>query len=142
MDIKSKIDGSEIKTDNRVLEFAKKNEISGNIIQKELEVAKANLFYKKARESIQDNNISEAIDNFFKGYCLNDNIDNDLFRRVIWVYLNRYFEHVNTIYKEDFSLIKLYRDLYKDAEKENEILKEEIDQLKRLKKVSKDSKKN
>ena len=88
--LKTQIGRDAIKTDSRVLEFAK-NETPDTLIVHELNSGKADGYYKEARQNLKDKNIAGAIDSFFKAAKFRNDIDTIPFKRYISVFLNQLF---------------------------------------------------
>jgi len=78
--LKSQIPRSKIKASSKVIEFAK-SETPSTIIVQELNLGKADFYYKKVREDIKSHNFTEAYDNFVKAIKFRNDIETDLFRK-------------------------------------------------------------
>ena len=82
--LKTELNNYAIKTDPRVIEFAK-NETPGTLITEQLNTGKADFYYKKARENFRKGKIISAFDFFKKALKFRNDIDTDNFRKFIEV---------------------------------------------------------
>jgi methyl-accepting chemotaxis protein len=82
--LKTELNNYAIKTDPRVIEFAK-NETPGTLITEQLNTGKADFYYKKARENFRKGKIIYAFDFFKKALKFRNDIDTDNFRKFIEV---------------------------------------------------------
>jgi hypothetical protein len=82
--LKTQLNNYAIKTDPRVIEFAK-NETPGTLITEQLNTGKADFYYKKARESFGKGKIKSAFDFFKKALKFRNDIDTDNFKKFIEV---------------------------------------------------------
>jgi hypothetical protein len=82
--LKTQLNNYAIKTDPRVIEFAK-NETPGTLITEQLNTGKADFYYKKAREAFGKAKIKSAFDFFKRALKFRNDIDTDNFRKFIEV---------------------------------------------------------
>lgn len=82
--LRTKLNKYAIKTDPRVIEFAK-NESPNTLITDRLNIGKADFYYKKARENFTKENIKFAFDFFKKALKFRNDIDTDIFKKFIEV---------------------------------------------------------
>jgi energy-coupling factor transporter ATP-binding protein EcfA2 len=80
--LKTQLNNYAIKTDPRVIEFAK-NETPGTLITEQLNTGKADFYYKKAREAFGEGKIKSAFDFFKRALKFRNDIDTDKFKRFI-----------------------------------------------------------
>ena len=78
--LKSQVTKNAIKTDPKVLEFAK-NETPNTLIVQELNSGKADFYYKKARDNFKSLNFSLVYDNFIKAIKFRNDIETDVFKK-------------------------------------------------------------
>lgn len=90
--LKSKINFGAIKTNPKVLEFAK-NEISNIQIEKELNSGKADYYYEESRKAFKEKNFENSFDFLMKAIKCRNDMETDLFKRWIVVNLNRLSEN-------------------------------------------------
>jgi len=131
LQLKTKIDRSVIKTDKRVLEFAQ-NEMPSTLIIKELNYGKADYYYKKVREALNDLNYQDAYVNFVIAMKCRNDLETNLFKRYFLVFAikagifkSRYFDLIKKSEK-----IKEVNDKYERLQSENTELQESIVSLK------------
>ena len=86
--LKSQIPRSRIKTNARVIEFAK-TETPNTLIVQELNSGKADYYYKKVREKIKKKDFEEAYNDFVKALTFRNDIETDLFKRYFIVLANK-----------------------------------------------------
>lgn len=79
-----------IKTDRRVLEFAK-NETPETLLTEQLAGSKADFYYSEARKAFQAHKPGEAFDNFMTAIRYRNDITTDTFRRYFTTWLSRLF---------------------------------------------------
>lgn len=115
--LKSQIIKSAIKTDPRVIEFAK-NETPETLITEQLNTGKADFFYKKAREEFGKGNIKSAFDYFKSALKFRNDIDTETFQRYIEIKTKRLLSK-NT--KSTFAENKLIKSLKELEEANNKI---------------------
>jgi hypothetical protein len=82
--LKTQLNNIAIKTDPRVIEFAK-NVTPGTLITEQLNTGKADFYYKKAREAFEKGKIKSAFDFFKRALKFRNDIDTDKFKRFIEV---------------------------------------------------------
>lgn len=82
--LKTQLNSYAIKTDPRVIEFAK-NETPGTLITEQLNTGKADFYYKKAREEFGKGKIKSAFDFFKRALKFRNDIDTDIFKKFIEV---------------------------------------------------------
>lgn len=82
--LKTKIHGGAIKTDRKVIEFAR-NETPETLVMEQLKTGKADFYYKKAREAFGKGNINSAFDFFKRALKFRNDIDTDVFKKFIEV---------------------------------------------------------
>ena len=82
--LRTKLNKYAIKTDPRVIEFAK-NESPNTLITDRLNIGKADFYYKKARENFTKENIKFAFDFFKKALKFRNDVDTDIFKKFIEV---------------------------------------------------------
>ncbi|MFP9113628.1 AAA family ATPase [Flavobacterium sp. RHBU_3] len=111
--LKSRIERNAIKTDYRVVEFAR-NETPSTLILEEINSGKADIYYKKAREAVSTFNFEEAYSNIIKAFKFRNDLETDIFRKyftikskAISVYKNKFIKR-----EQEFnSLITKYNNL-------------------------------
>src|SRR5690625_4944127 len=110
--LKSKLHNRAIKTDPRVIEFAK-NETPGTLIYEELNIGKDDFYYRKAREEFEKSNLNEAFDLLMSALKYRNDLNTDTFRKFIDVQGNRlidFKEKYHSVYtKFDLTQKKLYK---------------------------------
>lgn len=98
--LKTQIPRTKIRTNQKVIEFAK-TETPNTLIVQELNSGKADFYYKKVREEIKSLNFTEAYDNFVKAIKFRNDIETDLFRKYFVTTANRLGsfrkKHTNTL---------------------------------------------
>lgn len=82
--LKSELHNYAIKTDPRVIEFAK-NETPGTLISEQLNTGKADFYYKKAREEFGTGNIESAFDFLKRALKYRNDLNTDTFEKFIEV---------------------------------------------------------
>jgi hypothetical protein len=80
--LKSELHSNAIRTDLRVLEFAK-NETPSTLIAEELSTGKADFNYKKSREHFNNGNILTAFNHFKKALKFRNDIETKIFEKFI-----------------------------------------------------------
>lgn len=122
--LKTQLNNYAIKTDPRVIEFAK-NETPGTLITEQLNTGKADFYYKKARENFGKGNIKSAFDFFKRALKFRNDIDTDIFKKFIEVQGKRLldFKQKNSSYLEKLELTK--NELV-EAQESIEIQKQEL----------------
>lgn len=137
-----------IKTDRRVLEFAK-NETPETLLTEQLSGCKADFYYSEARKAFRSHNVKGMLDNFYTALKYRNDLETDVFRRYITLWTMRMLgavsaekEYVATIEEKEQS-IKEYAERIssleeqladKDSENKNnlKLLREERDIVKSL----------
>ena len=109
LQLKTKIDQSVIKTDEKVLEFAK-NEMPSTLVIMELNSGKADFYYKIVRNAINNLDFEKAYVNLLLAIKLRNDIDTDLFKRIFSVLATK---------------LGLFKSRYEDILKESINLKDE-----------------
>lgn len=82
--LKTQLSNYTIKTDPRVIEFAK-NETPGTLITEQLNTGRADFYYKKAREEFSNGKIKPAFDNFKKALKFRNDIETETFQKFIGI---------------------------------------------------------
>ena len=85
-----------VKTDRRVLEFAK-NETPETLLTEQLAGSKADFYYSEARKAFHAHKPVEAFDSFMTAIRYRNDITTDTFRRYFTTWLSRLFSIQNTI---------------------------------------------
>ncbi|KAB8151825.1 AAA family ATPase [Kordia sp. TARA_039_SRF] len=80
--LKTQLNNYAIKTDPRVIEFAK-NETPGTLITQQLNTGRADFYYKKARENFVIGKIISAFDFFKKALKYRNDIETDTFQKFV-----------------------------------------------------------
>lgn len=80
-----------VKTDHRVLEFAK-NETPETLLTEQLAGSKADFYYSEARKAFHAHKPGEAFDNFMTAIRYRNDITTDTFRRYFTTRLSRLFK--------------------------------------------------
>jgi hypothetical protein len=88
--LKTQLNSYAIKTDPRVIEFAK-NETPGTLITEQLNTGKADFYYKKSREDFGKGKIKSAFEIFKRALKFRNDIDTDIFKKFIEVQGKRLF---------------------------------------------------
>ena len=105
--LKSQLHNQAIKTDPRVIEFAK-NETPGTLISEELNTGKADFYYRKAREEFEKSNLNEAFDFLKRAIKFRNDLHTDTFKKFIAIQGNRlldFKEKYHSVYPK-FDLTK------------------------------------
>ncbi|SEL96291.1 PIF1-like helicase [bacterium A37T11] len=105
--LKSQIHRSKIKTNPKVIEFAK-TETPSTLIVQELNSGRADFYYKKVREEIKALNFANAYDNFVKAVKFRNDIETDLFKTYFTISAERLSSHINK---------------YKSEKRQNQLIK-------------------
>jgi hypothetical protein len=123
--LKTKIDQKAIITDPEVLLFAQ-NETPSTLIVKELNSGKADFFYKKVRDAIQQLNFNEAYENFTKAIKFRNDIETNEFKKYFIVsalkvasYKNKFIESKKQLVDLEDSNIELKSRIAELSEKCN-----------------------
>lgn len=80
--LKTQLNNYAIKTDPRVIEFAK-NETPGTLVTEQLNTGKADFYYKKAREDFRKGKIKSAFDFFKRALKFRNDIDTNVLQKFI-----------------------------------------------------------
>jgi hypothetical protein len=86
--LKTQLNNYAIKTDPRVIEFAK-NETPGTLITEQLNTGRADFYYKKAREKFTNGKIRPAFDFFKKALKYRNDIETETFQKFIEIQSKR-----------------------------------------------------
>lgn len=100
--LKTQLNNYAIKTDPRVIEFAK-NETPGTLITQQLNTGRADFYYKKARENFVKGKIVSAFDFFKKALKYRNDIETETFQKFVEIQGKRllgYKEKVSQIDKD------------------------------------------
>ena len=105
--LKTQLNNNAIKTDPRVIEFAK-NETPGTLVTEQLNTGKADFYYKKARESFGKGKIKTAFEFYKKALKFRNDIDTEYFEKFIAIQGKRLFnfKQKNVSLKEKLQLTK------------------------------------
>jgi hypothetical protein len=87
--LKTQLNNNAIRTDPRVIEFAK-NETPKTLIVEQLKTARADFYYKKSREELTKGKIISAFNLFKKALNFRNDIDTDLFKKFIVIQGNKF----------------------------------------------------
>ena len=103
--LKTQLNNNAIKTDPRVIEFAK-NETPGTLVTEQLNTGRADFYYKKARESFGNGKIKTAFEFFKKALKFRNDIGTEYFERFIEIQGKRLFnfKQKNASLKEKLQL--------------------------------------
>ena len=103
--LKTQLNNNAIKTDPRVIEFAK-NETPGTLVTEQLNTGKADFYYKKAREYFGKGKIKTAFEFFKKALKFRNDIDAEYFEKFIAIQGKRLFnfKQKNVSLKEKLQL--------------------------------------
>ncbi|WP_303924857.1 AAA family ATPase [Draconibacterium sediminis] len=112
LQLKTQITQYAVKTDPRVIEFAK-NETPGTLITQQLNTGKADFYYKKAREQFFSGYIDRAYGFFQKALKFRNDIEASEFQRFVEVQGKRLFNYKNKYKSATIQLEKLKNDLSK-----------------------------
>lgn len=124
--LKTQLNNYAIKTDPRVIEFAK-NETPGTLITQQLNTGRADFYYKKARETFVKGKIVSAFGFFKKALKYRNDIETDTFQKFVEIQGKRLLG-----YKEKVSQIDKYLQSSKDElEQEKETVSIQRQELNR-----------
>lgn len=121
-----------VKTDHRVLEFAK-NETPETLLMEQLVGGKADFYYSEARKAFRSHDPVQVFNNFIMAIRYRNDISTDAFHRYIISYLGRLFRHQETIFelweqlKEKNKSLQNYADKLSALEKDLEVEKDEVE---------------
>tara|TARA_B110000902_G_scaffold89747_1_gene106692 strand:+ start:496 stop:2424 length:1929 start_codon:yes stop_codon:yes gene_type:complete len=103
--LKTQLNNNAIKTDPRVIEFAK-NETPGTLVTEQLNTGRADFYYKKAREYFGKGKIKTAFEFFKKALKFRNDIDTEYFEKFIAIQGKRLFnfKQKNVSLKEKLQL--------------------------------------
>jgi ATP-dependent exoDNAse (exonuclease V) alpha subunit len=107
--LKTQLNNTAIKTDPRVIEFAK-NETPGTLITEELNTGRADFYYKKARENFSKGKVTAAFEFLKKAIKYRNDIETELFQKFVAVQGKRL-----TGYKDNFTKTHIKLELMADA---------------------------
>ncbi len=91
--LKSRITPQAIRTDLRVIEFAK-NEVPETLILEELQRGKADYYYAESRKCLKNGDAIGCYDNFIKAFKYRNDIETDLFKRIVSVWITRFYHNI------------------------------------------------
>lgn len=94
-----------IKTDRRVLEFAK-NETPETLLTERLSGSKADFHYAEARKAFRAHNVEDMLDNFFSALKYRNDIGTDTFRRYVSLWIERLFKSEEETAKAEERIIE------------------------------------
>lgn len=103
--LKSKIDLNSIKTDSRVITFAK-NEVPETLILEELQKGKANHYYAEARKGLKSGNAEMCYDNLIKAIRYRNDIETSQFKRLFCVWFNKFQTRFAIIQSKNANLLE------------------------------------
>ena len=90
--LKSQIPRNKIRTNNKVLEFAK-TETPNTLIVEELNSGKADYFYRRIRDDIKLLNFNEAYNNFVKALKFRNDIETETFEKYFVTTANKFVSY-------------------------------------------------
>ena len=90
--LKGKLRPSDVKMDQRVLNFTHK-QLGKDQIEQELISGKADYHYYRSLNYLKQGEIEEAIDEFYRAYHFRNDLDKEYFKRALKVYAKRYFDN-------------------------------------------------
>ena len=96
--LKTQLHPGAIKTDPRVIEFAK-NETPDTLVAEELNTGKADFYYKKSREELKKGNIQSSFDNFKNALKYRNDLTTKNFERFIVITGKRLISQNNALIK-------------------------------------------
>lgn len=92
----SPITPSSVRTDHRVLEFAK-NETPETLLTEQLTGSKADFYYSEARKAFRSHDAKGAVENFLSAIRYRNDITTDTFRRYIMTWMLHLFHMADSI---------------------------------------------
>ena len=92
----SAISPRSIKTDRRVIQFAE-NETPETLLTEQLTECKADFYYQAARKAFIVHDIDGTVNNFLTAIKYRNDINTDLFRRYISVWMKKFFTSVSSV---------------------------------------------
>ena len=119
-----------VKTDRRVIEFAK-NETPETLLTEQLSGSKADFYYAEARKSFRAHKVGEMLDNFFSALKYRNDITTDTFRRYICVWATKLFKSEKEKAELKGHLIE-YADIIEKLEGTISTLNSQIDSLEQI----------
>ncbi|HRG19261.1 MAG TPA: AAA family ATPase [Flavobacterium lutivivi] len=138
--LKSQIPRNKIRTNNKVIEFAK-TETPSTLIVQELNSGKADYFYRRIREDIKQFNFNEAYNNFIKAIKFRNDIETETFKKYFVITANKFvsYKSKQELIYNDYQEIKSEKEeintkLFK-TETENIEYKNKVDEQNRGLKV-------
>lgn len=110
-----------VKTDRRVIEFAK-NETPETLLTEQLSASKADFYYAEARKAFHERNVQKMIESVYTALKYRDDVNISTFRRYVSLWTSRLFSAISDIPSIKKTL----------AKKEEEVskLSEQVDYLK------------
>ncbi len=90
--LKTQIPRNRIRTNNKVIEFAK-TETPSTLIVQELNSGKADYFYRRIREDIKTLNFNEAYNNFIKALKFRNDIETEIFKKYFVTTANKFVSY-------------------------------------------------
>lgn len=117
-----------IKTDRRVLEFAK-NETPETLLTERLSGSKADFHYAEARKAFRARKVEEMLDNLFSAIKYRNDIGTDTFRRYVSLWIERLFKSEKEKAKAEERIIE-QADTIEDLKGSISTLNRQIDSLK------------
>lgn len=118
-----------VKTDRRVIEFAK-NETPETLLTEQLSGSKADFYYAEARKAFRDRKVGEMLDNFFSALKYRNDITTDTFRRYVSVWATKLFKSEKEKAELEESLVE-QAETIEGLEESVSSLNSQIDSLKR-----------
>lgn len=98
--LKSQIPRSKIRTNSKVIEFAK-TETPSTLLLQELDSGKADFYYKKAREELKLGNINSAYEYFIRAIKFRNDIETEDFAKYIVIKVEKILNELK-YYKENY----------------------------------------
>ena len=123
--LKTKIPATAIKTNPKVIEFAK-NETPSTLLVKELSTGKADYYYKESREAFQKFEMLNAYDNLKQAFKYRNDFETDIFRRYFVTQGNK-LASFSKKYIDLFQLLTLKDSKITEQSEEIELLQKDID---------------
>lgn len=127
-----------IKTDRRVIEFAK-NETPETLLTEQLSGSKADFYYAEARKAFHSRKVREMLDNFFSALKYRNDITTDTFRRYISIWSTKLFKsekekaEMEDILAEQAKTIERLENQIKKLEAQNKAQSKEIARISSIK---------
>ena len=125
--LKSQIPRNKIKTNSKVIEFAK-TETPDTLIVQELNSGKADYFYRRTRQNITSFNFNEAYNNFIKAIKFRNDIETEIFKKYFNTTANKFanYKISNNILLNKFTEINILKEQVKEEnsnlQNENSVL--------------------